>query len=191
MKKKKKSMVSYPTIIDIPMFKTLEPKSTTKKFSSKNPNISKFKIQGYESGEVSIAKAEKNKKEISEFYKNRFEHGDITAISEIIKINPFFLNENWVKGAVVSSIYNGKIKHIFKRGRRKHDNVIDGMLLVSIVDALETPNRKKENIFHELEDKIGLSYDRIKQLYYETLKNDKRTKALCFVDKVNPKIVNE
>jgi hypothetical protein len=110
---------------------------------------------------------------VCESHRRRFEAGDRRAIAQLLRFNPDFAELPWVKKAI-------RKDHTLRRvtgprgGRpvgwsRKTEML--GLRLVHDVRELQRATRKSLDwIFAELADSGRGSRDRLKHLYYETLK---------------------
>ncbi len=111
---------------------------------------------------VRLIDAMKNREKTSREYRKRYEQGDKAAVIELLEKDARFINERWVKEAW--------LRRGSKRGNKWGNTRIDRRVILGLVDSLADKGMSRERAFHSLSKRIGITYERIKALYYESRK---------------------
>ena len=125
---------------------------------------------------ATLEEAVRNTSEVIEEHRKQYVAGDENAIRRLIKINPMFFTVPWVQAEVFKMLDAGKPFKKLK-GREKGSGLYEGAYIKALVDVcVKEKGLTKEKAFKYLRDiDIGLTYERIKEIYYRT-ENDSRTK---------------
>jgi hypothetical protein len=164
-----------PFTLEIPLRPLLEPKPARKRGGQEH-------LMTHESGDLCIADADRNRVDISEHYRERYSRGDLSALDELLEISPRFIREPWVRAAFEEEIQAGSFGKN-RRGRPRRSSPESIAVRLRIVCVAKELHREKgmsmEQVFRDISARgiVHLSYDRIKEIYYESL-NDSRLKPL-------------
>lgn len=175
-KKKEKTFEVTPVRMEVPLI------PTTGKVDFRSPG-GKVSVKRASSNPVSVAEAIETKEGLSRKYRKLFESGNYGAIYELLRHSPSFESEEWIQQGfrkLASLMYSGDFR--LKPGRRRWEGVIDGLWLVSLVKALGSMGLSVHEALGLIRERLrgaSLSYERLKRLYYGSLKDD-RLKALLF-----------
>jgi hypothetical protein len=136
------------------------------------------------SARFSLSEAFHNTSDVFDTHKKMFESGDEGAIKRLLTKYPFFFSHPWIREQIYTMVLNGKsFKN--RRGREKGSGLFDVMHIRSLVEiCVKHQGINKERAFKYLRDLgIGLTYDRIKELYYAAETDSRRKSLLIFYDK--------
>jgi len=130
----------------------------------------KISVDTLKSLPVDLVKAFNDAHKVSEEYRERYRAGDRAAPSELVRINRCFFNLQWVKEALYEMCLSGRGWNL-GRGRQKGTAKLSAHYVIALVRVCESKGMSKDKAFHEIGEKAGLSYDRVKRLYYDALKS--------------------
>ena len=109
-----------------------------------------------------IGNGEENYNKINREYKNQYKKGDKEAVIKVRERYPcfYFTNELWMIKAL-------KGKPV-KSGEKWNSGTVKRTTIMALVNSLVEKGFSKDRAFHVLSGRIGIKYERIRDLYYDT-----------------------
>src|SRR5262249_35533825 len=115
--------------------------------------------------------------------RERYQRGRRDAVSDLLQINPEFINERWVKEALVQMFEQGWPKRRAGRPAGHSDETrFIGLMIAAYVHYVHASSGgSREKVFNELAKRNfeNLDYSSIRRLYYQT-RNEPRLRPLFF-----------
>ena len=164
----------------------LFPKPTRKWALAPQPSSNQVEVSGFVTRDVSVAGAAQNSREISDHFRKRYEAGNHRAVFKILDVNLRFVQEDWVRNALCELRVKGLLRTARRHyGRKWGGTNIPRPLVVGLLRALaeERGSIAKALIYiqsrSEIARDVGLSTDRLRTLFFSTLR-DGRFRPLLF-----------
>jgi hypothetical protein len=166
-----------PVIVHLPMRPVFDQRSDSAR------TIRSLTPVGFESPVTNLEALDRNRREISDAFRARFERGRRGAVVELLNVNREFIGEGWVKEAIVSLFESGWPKRPAGRPEGQSEETRHlGLMIAAYVDHLTgTTGKSKDSVFQELAARNFecLSVESIKRHYYR-IQDEPRLRPLLF-----------
>lgn len=161
------------TSVHLPVFPT-----PTMAWAEKPDRSKGIDLSGANTRPMNLFDARNNGYDVSISHRDKYLHGDKSAPLDLLCINPRFIAEPWIQSAF-RQLSEEHLFHIAsrKRGRKWGGTNFSRHLLVGIVWKLSEKMGGVEYAIRYLQTReevrrlLGLSADRIRQLFYDTARN--------------------
>ncbi len=131
-------------------------------------------IQGVSTLPDSVGKAEQQADELLKRCRQRVGRGDPTAIVDLLRVNSAFIFNAWVREKLVKLLRAGRLGR--KRGRPAGRFLVHPLVVVGLVEECVACGlaKNRHDAFARIAEWAGfLSYDRVKELFYQALQEER------------------